>query len=74
MNKMTLERAVEVLGINRRKDGDLREMARALSMMSWSNTAEENERLAAAKFVLGRWKAYQAECTRIRDERFRRGR
>ncbi len=67
---MTMQRAIEVLGINRRRDGDLREMVRALGLLPWLNTAEDVERREAAQYVLKRWAAYQKECNRIRDARF----
>lgn len=68
---MTLDRAIEVLGINRTRDGDLRPMVRALGLMPFLNTAEDDERRAAAQYVLRRWNAYQAECGRRRDLRTR---
>lgn len=66
---MNMERAVEVLGINRTREGDLKPMTKALGMMSFLNTAEDNERLDAAKFVLRRWPAYQAACNAARNAR-----
>ncbi|WP_292539054.1 hypothetical protein [Mesorhizobium sp.] len=64
--KMTLDRAVEILGINNTK-GPLQNMVRALSIHAWGNTQDENDRLAAAQYVLPRWKAYCDECNRRRD-------
>lgn len=69
---MNMKRAIEILGINRTKTGDLTPMIRALSMMSVLNTPEQNERLEAAQFVTRRWAAYQAECNAARDLKFKR--
>ena len=55
----------EILGINRRRDGDLREMVRALELWRWFNTPEDEQRLAAAKWALN-WHEYQMECNRRR--------
>jgi hypothetical protein len=59
---MDIERAVEILGINRRRDGDLRPMVKALELFPRLNDEDEKVRLEAAKFVLRRWDTYQAEC------------
>lgn len=64
---MTMERAIEILGINRTRNGDLREMVKALGLHSWLNTPEETERRAAGQFVLRRWDAYQAACNEARN-------
>jgi hypothetical protein len=64
---MTMDRAVEVLGINRTREGDLAPMIKALGMMPFLNTAEDNERREAAQFVTRRWPAYQAACNAARD-------
>lgn len=69
---MNMDKAVAILGINRRRDGDLREMVKALKMMRALNTQEEEERLAAGEYVLRRWTAYQAACNAARDARYRR--
>lgn len=69
---MDMPRAVEILGINRTKAGDLSPMVRALNMHAFLNTPEENERLEAAQFVLRRWSAYQDACNAARDLKFRR--
>jgi hypothetical protein len=68
---MSMQRAVEVLGINRTRAGDLREMVKALSLHPWLNSAEENERREAAQFVLRRWGAYQAAGDQVRNRRGR---
>lgn len=66
---MTLNEAVDLLGINRTKDGDIRQMVRALSLVEFMNTDEENRQLAAGRYVLRRWPQYQAECNLRRDLR-----
>lgn len=71
MAAMTMERAIEVLGINRTREGDLRPMVKALGFFAAFNTAEENERRDAAQFVIRRWPAYQAACNAARDARVR---
>jgi hypothetical protein len=58
--------AAQHLGINRRRDGDLREMVRPLELWRWFNTAEDEHRLAAAKWALANWHEYQIECNRRR--------
>lgn len=63
---MTMDKAVEVLGINRTRDGDLKPMVRALKLHPWLNTAAEKARLEAAQYVLRRWDAYQAACNAAR--------
>jgi hypothetical protein len=65
---MNMERAVEILGINRTQDGDLRPMVVALKVFSALNTPEENERLEAAQYVLRRWTAYQDACNEKRTK------
>ena len=69
---MDIENAIEILGINRTKAGDLQPMVRALSLCGWLNTAEDNERLEAARHVLRRWSVYQEACNKARDLRIRR--
>lgn len=59
---MDLDKAIEVLGINRTKDNDIKNMVMALSMFSTLNSTEENERLNAGKYVLKNWPAYSSEC------------
>lgn len=68
---MDMRKAVSILGINRTRDGDLREMVKALGLMSFLNTAEENERRKAAQYVLKRWPEYQKACNAERDLRVR---
>jgi len=48
---MTLEQAKKIVGNQPR--WALKNMVKALNMHSWLNTPEENERLQAAKIVLG---------------------
>lgn len=66
---MDMETAISILGINRTRDNDLRPMVKALELFSVLNTPEEVKRLEAAKYVLCRWKTYQAECNLRRDIR-----
>jgi hypothetical protein len=35
------QEAADILGVNRRRHGDLREMLRALTLYPWLNTAED---------------------------------
>jgi hypothetical protein len=63
MNSTT---AVNILGINRQRDNDLRPMIMALNSHSWLNTPEETERLQAARWALRNWVDYQVECKRRR--------
>ena len=69
--KMDLDAAIKILGTNRTRDGDLRQMVIALKLLPALNTAEENLRLAAGNYVLRHWDAYAAECNRRRDVRLR---
>jgi hypothetical protein len=64
---MDIEIATKILGTNRTKEGDLKPMVEALELFSVLNSAEENERLEAAKYVLRRWKKYQAYCNENRN-------
>jgi hypothetical protein len=68
---MTIEQAVEILGINRRRN-ELASMVKALSFHPWANTAEDIERKDAATFVLRRWPAYSKHCNQARDSRYGR--
>jgi len=45
---MNAQEAAEILGITRRRNGDLREMVRALTLFPWFNTAEDAKRREAA--------------------------
>jgi len=58
------QEAADILGVNRRRHGDLREMLRALTLYPWLNTAEDEQRRVAARWVLIHWKEYQDECAR----------
>lgn len=62
---MNMSEAISILGINNTYT-PIRNMATALSLHSWNNTAEDEQRLAAAKYVLRRWTAYQLECNERR--------
>lgn len=64
---MNMGRAVEILGTNRTREGDIRPMVRALGMLAALNTPEEDERRAAGLFVLRRWAAYQDACQTARE-------
>ena len=66
---MDMETAIAILGINRTRDNDLRPMVKALELFSVLNTPDEVKRFEAAKYVLRRWKTYQAECNLRRDLR-----
>ena len=64
---MNAQEAADILGVNRRRHGDLLEMLRALTLYPWLNTAEDEKRRVAARWVLTNWKEYQNECARRRD-------
>jgi hypothetical protein len=38
------QQATDILGVTRRRNGDLREMLRALTLYPWLNTAEDEKR------------------------------
>jgi hypothetical protein len=59
--------AADILGISRRRNGDLREMVRALTLFPWFNTAEVDIQEEAALWALTHWKEYQDECARRRE-------
>ena len=44
--------AADILGVNRRRHGDLIEMLRALTLYPWLNTAEDEKRRVATWWVL----------------------
>lgn len=69
---MNASQAADILGINRTIQGDLGPMVKALGLFSWNNTPEDEQRWEAAKWAIKNWKAYQAECNRRRDLRYRR--
>ena len=69
MAAMTMDRAVEILGTNRTREGDLKPMVKALGFMAAFNTSAENERREAAQYVIRRWAEYQAVCNAARDVR-----
>src|SRR5437667_5660544 len=46
---------------------DLLEMLRALTLYPWLNTAEDEKRRVAVRWVLTHWKEYQDECARRRE-------
>lgn len=57
-SKMTRERAVKLLGCNSSKR-TVENMRIALSLHAFNNTAEEKERLSAAKLALRNWPAFE---------------
>ena len=64
---MNAQEATDILGVNRRRHGDLLEMLRALTLYPWLNTAEDEKRRVAVRWVLTHWKEYQDECARRRE-------
>jgi hypothetical protein len=64
-----LKQAARVLGLTRTRDGDLRPMVHALKLIPSMNTAEENERLAAAVYAMRHWREFQNLCGRVRSNR-----
>ena len=64
---MNAQEAADILGVNRRRHGDLLEMLRALTLYPWLNTAEDEKRREAARWALAHWAEYQAECWRRRE-------
>ena len=68
---MTMDKAVEILGTNRTRSGDLTPMIRALGMFPFLNTPQETERREAAQYLVRRWSAYQNVCYAARDARVR---
>jgi hypothetical protein len=61
---MNAQEAADILSLNRRRNGDLREMLRALTLYPWLNTAEDEKRRVAMRWALTHWQEYQDECTR----------
>jgi hypothetical protein len=61
------QEAADILGVNRRRHGDLIEMLRALTLYPWLNTAEDEKRRVAARWALTHWTEYQDECARRRE-------
>ena len=64
---MNAQEAADILGVNRRRHGDLIEMLRALTLYPWLNTAEDEKRCVAARWALTHWTEYQDECARRRE-------
>ena len=64
---MNAQEAADILGVSRRRNGDLREMLRALTLYPWLNTAEDEKRRVAARWALTHWQEYQDECARRRE-------
>jgi hypothetical protein len=69
---MNAEIAYRYIGSANAQEPYLSNMIRALGLFSWNNTAEENARLEAAKWVKRNRKAYAAHCQAMRDARFSR--
>jgi hypothetical protein len=65
--EMNAQEAADILGVNRRRHGDLLVMLRALTLYPWLNTAEDEKRRVAVRWVLTHWKKYQEECARRRE-------
>ena len=61
---MNAQEAADILGVNRRRHGDLLEVLRALTLYPWLNTAEDEKRRVVVRWVLTHWKEYQDECAR----------
>ena len=57
---MNAQEAANILGVNRRRHGDLLELLRALTLYPWLNTAEDEKRREAAQWAL-HWAEYQAQ-------------
>jgi hypothetical protein len=64
---MNAQEAADILGVNRRRHGDLLEMLRAFTLYPWLNTAEDERRRVATRWVLTHWQEYQDECARRRE-------
>ena len=69
---MTLDYAMQILGVNRTKF-EIRNMVKAQSSMvsQWLATKYDTQLLESGKFVLKNWKKYQTACSEYRDKRFR---
>lgn len=65
--QITAAYACLVLGINCTRV-PTQHMVRALSMHSWLNSADQEERRRVGKWALKHWDEYQRECNRVRDE------
>jgi hypothetical protein len=59
--------AANELGINRKREGDLAPMVKALGMVPWLNTPEDERRREVAKWAIKNWCAYQVECNNRRE-------
>jgi hypothetical protein len=46
------QEAADILGVNRRRHGDLLELLRALTLYPWLSTAEDEKRRVAIRWVL----------------------
>ena len=58
---MDMQRAIKSIGKRARKH-DISNMYHALSLCSWDNTEEEEERRIAALYVLRFWAEYTQAC------------
>src|SRR5262249_14425508 len=61
------QEAADILGVSRRRDGDLLEMLRALTLSAWLNTAEPEKRRVAVRGLLTHWQDNQDEMPRRRE-------
>ena len=64
---MTLDYAMQILGVNRTKF-EIRNMVKAQSSMvsQWLATKYDTQLLESGKFVLKNWKKYQVACNEYR--------
>ena len=67
---MTLDYALQILGVNRGKS-EIQNMVKAQSfgVSQWLATTYDTQLLESGKFVLKNWKKYQAVCNEYRDTR-----
>ena len=69
---MTLDYAMQILGVNRGKS-EIQNMVKAQSsaVSQWLATKYDTQLLESGKFVLKNWKKYQNACNEYRNKRFR---
>lgn len=67
---MNAETAYHLVGNANAQEPYLSNMIRALTICSYSNTPEENARLAAAKWIKRNRKAYLLHCQTAREMRY----
>ena len=66
--KMNLREAAKIIGYNTSKT-PLQNMVKALGMLTYLNTNEDNERREAGKIVLKNWNDYCELCNEKRNKR-----